>query len=192
MKITKELINNHTKDTRVGIMLSGGMDSALLLYLMASYMNIDITPFTVIKKDRPDLYVNKIIDWVNNKTGRTIDHSKLIGDPQVPHSKIINTAIEEIDNEYDILYFAGNSYPVDVLPNGPARAKRLDPRHVQPFFYCYKTDIVQAYIDFNLMELLPLTHTCTERSVGRCNRCWQCKERIWAFSQLEISDTTTT
>lgn len=191
MKITRDLLGFHSPDARIGIMLSGGMDSALLLYLIASTFQNKIVTFTVPKTDGAALYVNSIISWINNKTDKDIPYSKLIGDPLLQHDAIINNALDEIKNDYDVLYFAGNSYPVDILPNGPNRTRRYNPKHIQPFFNCYKTDIVKAYDEYNLMELLPLTHTCTEQLVGRCNRCWQCKERMWAFNEVGLIDTST-
>lgn len=192
MKITKEMLGFINPKSRIGIMLSGGMDSALLLYLLADTFSNEITPFTVPKTDGAALYVNGIIEWVNNKTNREIPNSKFIGDPNLYHGAIINNAIKEINKEYDFLYFAGNSYPEDVLPNGPKRVRRKDPRHFQPFFDCYKNEIVKAYVDFDIMDLIPLTHTCTEQAEGRCNVCWQCKERIWAFNEINIEDTSLT
>jgi len=189
--ITKDLLGTNKLNDRIGIMLSGGMDSALLLYLLSSTFDNEIIPFTVPKTDGAELYVNDIIDWVNRKTNRNIPYSKFIGNPLIPHEAIINQAIKQIKNEYDVLYFAGNSYPEDVMPNGPKRTKRLHPKHRQPFFDCYKTDIVRAYIDFEIIDLIELTHTCTEQKVGRCNTCWQCTERIWAFNELNIKDRGT-
>lgn len=192
MKITREMLGKVLSTDIVGIMLSGGMDSALLLYLIASTFKNKVVTFTVPKTDGAAIYVNGIIDWVNKKTNRDILYSKLIGNPFINHSAIINNAIKQIKNDYDVLYFAGNSYPDNILPNGPKRTRRYNPKHVQPFFNCYKTDIVRAYIEYDLMELLSLTHTCTEQLVGRCNKCWQCRERIWAFNEVGIIDTSTT
>jgi len=177
----------HTS-TRVGIMLSGGMDSALLLYLLAKNLDSAIYPFTIPKTDGAARYVNSIVDWINIKLNKTIYQPQLVGNPNLHHTQIVNSAMKEIDSKYDILFFAGNTYPETILPNGPVRVKRTNPKHVQPFFDLYKTDILQGYIDNHIMDLLLLTHTCTEQQIGRCTTCWQCKERQWAFEQLCIID----
>jgi len=192
-RITSDLLNPSTiKPTdRLGMMLSGGMDSALLLYLLSLNTQNEIVCFTIPKTDGAANYVNPIIAWVNGKLGRNIQGSKLIGNPKLYHSAIINEAIKSIENEYDFLYFAGNSYPSEILPGGPNRIKRVNPKHIQPFFDCYKTDIVRSYIEFGILDLILLTHTCTEWEFGRCNNCWQCRERAWAFNQLNIQDIGT-
>lgn len=188
--ITDELLKLESikPDHTVGIMLSGGMDSALLLYLLASKLDNYIIPFTVAKTDGAKHYVNSIAEWVSTRLNKNIKEPTIIDNPATHHSQIINYALNLIENRYDILYFAGNSYPVDILPNGPARTRRTNKKHIQPFFDLYKTDILQAYIDYDIMELLLLTHTCTELEFGRCNLCWQCKERQWAFNKLDIVD----
>jgi len=189
-KITDDIIKNNkiVPEHVIGVMLSGGMDSALLLFLLAKNYTNPITAYTVPKNDGAADYVDGIIEWVNNKLNKSINPSILIGNPNLYHANIINMAIREIEGKYDYLYFAGNSYPKNTLPNGPSRVYRKDIRHIQPFFHNYKTDILQAYIDYDIMDLLWLTHTCTEKSVGRCNECWQCKERSWAFNLLNIND----
>jgi hypothetical protein len=190
--ISDDLLRLHSiKSTdRIGIMLSGGMDSALLLYLLAK--NVDnILPFTVPKTDGAKHYVGPIIDWVNQRLNKQITQTKFIGNQSVYHEHIINLALKSIENEYDILYFAGNSYPKDILPNGPNRIRRNNPKHHQPFFDLYKTDVVQAYVEYDIMDLLKLTHTCTELEFGRCSNCWQCNERSWAFKKLNLTDIGT-
>lgn len=181
------LLNKIKPTDRLGIMLSGGMDSALLLYLLARNIDI-IKTFTVPKTDGAKHYVEPIVDWINQKLNKQIEKPKFIGNPLVYHANIINVALKSIENEYDVLYFAGNLYPEHILPNGPNRVRRNHPKHRQPFFDYYKTDIVQAYVDYDIMDLLKLTHTCTECEFGRCNSCWQCRERIWAFDKLNIID----
>jgi len=194
MRITENIVtNNKILETSIlGIMLSGGMDSALLLFVVAKTFNNRIKPYTVPKTDGAAHYVNPIISWINTRLDRNIPQTTFIGNPYLHHSAIINHAIPDIESQCDFLYFGGNSYPEDILPNGPRRTRRTNPKHIQPFFDCYKTDILQAYVDLNLMDLLPLTHTCTEFEIGRCNNCWQCRERKWAFIQLDMIDNTTT
>jgi hypothetical protein len=188
--ITNELLKiERIKPTdMVGIMLSGGMDSALLLYLLAKNLTNQIIPFTVPKTDGAKHYVVPIVTWVNNKLNKNIPEPQLIGNPSVYHSQIINHSLKEIEEMYDVLYFAGNSYPENILPGGPNRTKRTNSKHLQPFFELYKTDILRGYITYDIMDLILLTHTCTELEYGRCNVCWQCKEREWAFKELDILD----
>ena len=63
----------HTSETKIGVLLSGGMDSALLLYLLAKHFPNEIQPITVPKHDGAANYVKDIIDWVKKKTNRDIN-----------------------------------------------------------------------------------------------------------------------
>lgn len=192
--ITEELLDLPTihPNNTIGVLLSGGMDSALLLYLLAKYTPNSISCFTVKKHDGADMYVDGIVNWINQKLNKTIPFSLRVGNPNLHHEQIIVNALYLIKNECDIFYLAGNSYPEDILPGGPRRTRVVGNTIKQPFFDCYKTDIVRAYIDYDIMDLLPYTHTCTEQSIGRCHMCWQCRERNWAFEELNIIDKTTT
>lgn len=193
MKITKSLLEIDTiKSTdKIGILLSGGMDSALLLYLLALYTSNELCCFTVKKHDGADLYVNGIVDWINRKLGKSVSYSFRVGNPNLYHEKIIVNALYLIRNECDVFYLAGNAYPPSILPSGPNRIRVNDVRVKQPLFDCYKTDILSSYVEHDIMDLLDYTHTCTEQSIGRCNICWQCRERQWAFNELQIEDKST-
>ena len=178
-------------DKHIGVMISGGMDSALLLYLVAQQHPQKITTFTVPKHDGASLYVDDVVDWINEKLQLDIPYSILTGNPDLPHSEILNNALPQIEHLCDVFYLGGNIYPKDILPGGPNRVRRKHPKMKQPFFHLFKTDLLQMYLDLDILELSRITHTCTEWSVGRCQQCWQCKERIWAFTTLGIEDLTT-
>lgn len=175
----------------IGVFLSGGMDSALLLYLLAQRSD-KIKIFTIPKYDGAELYVGPIVFWINKRLGCNLPDPIIIGDPNANHELQVNTGLYKVYHTCDIFYFAGNSYPEDILPNGPNRTRRKNPKEKQPFFDLYKTDIVKMYVEHDLMDLLTLTHTCTEQSLGRCNNCWQCRERQWAFKECGIEDLTNT
>lgn len=180
-------IQEHKK---IGIFLSGGMDSAFLLYYLRQKFSNSIYPITVPKYDGAVNYIKGIITWVENTTGKVIESPIILGNPDLNHSHILGDAIRRcLGHKLCDVYFIGdNVYPVDVLPNGPNRVKYSHQQIIYPLFDLYKTDILKLYIEHDILELLQFTHSCTEFSVGRCKQCWQCKERHWAFEQLCISD----
>lgn len=177
-------------DYKIGIFLSGGTDSALLLYLVGKYINNKIYPITVPKHDGAVNYIKNIIEWVQSKTNRGIEEPIIIGNPNLYHAHILGDAINRCigHNIADIYYIGDNLYPQNILPNGPVRVKATNKNIIYPLFNLYKTDIIQLYVEYGIEELLRLTHTCTELAIGRCNNCWQCKERSWAFKELNLVD----
>ena len=69
-------------DKRYGIMLSGGLDSAVLFYLLIrSNPTINLQPFTIAKTDGAALYADPVIDHMNSKFGLSIPPTILVGDP---------------------------------------------------------------------------------------------------------------
>ena len=188
------MFHNHPPDMKIGILLSGGMDSALLLYLLAKHFPNDIQPITIPKHDGAASYVNDIIDWVQNKTHRNINDAIIFGNPDLHHSQIVGDTLTRCMHHRlaDIYYIGDNSYPEQILPNGPRRIKMEKDILIYPFFSWYKTDILKLYQTEDTMDLLPLTHTCTEQAIGRCHVCWQCRERAWAFQECGLQDLTNT
>lgn len=180
---------------KYGVLLSGGLDSAILLYIIIrDYPTIDIQPFTIPKHDGAILYANPVIDHFNKKFNLTIPKTIAVGDPNVYHRLQSKTAVKEIFETYavDKLFIAINQNPPELadLPGAPQRDQKSDnPKILFPFVDLYKDDILKIMIDEDQLDLADITHSCTEQQVGRCNRCWQCTERAWAFNQLGLLDT---
>jgi len=181
---------NLNPDKSYGIMLSGGLDSAVLLYLIINQQpSVKLQPFTIDKTDGSSLYVNKIIDHFNKKFNTSIPYTIYVGDPTAHHRLQSTTAVIDIFNNYSVDYlFNGiNQNPLELndLPGAPKRDKESkDARIIFPFVNLLKTDILKIMFKEKQDDLIHITHSCTEQKIGRCDVCWQCTERAWAFSQL--------
>ena len=188
-----------TVDTtkQYGILLSGGLDSAILLYLLtSSNYGIKIQPFTIAKTDGACLYADPIIDHVNRKFNLSIPKTIVVGDPTTYHRLQSATAVKYIFKNYpvDYLYIGINQNPPELakLPGAPERdTKSTNPKIVFPFVNMYKHNILELMYASDQEDLINITHSCTEQQHGRCNQCWQCTERAWAFKQLDKQDTGT-
>jgi hypothetical protein len=184
-----------SSDKTYGIMLSGGLDSAVLLYLLIKNNPlIKLQPFTIPKFDGSALYADPIIDHFNKKFGLSLPKTILVGDPTVFHREQSTTAVIEIFSKYpvDYLYNALNQNPPELthMPGAPNRStKSSHPKILLPFVDLYKDQILNYMFDNGQEDLINITHSCTEQQQGRCNKCWQCTERKWAFKQLDKEDT---
>jgi len=180
-----------------GILLSGGLDSAILLYLLIKVNpGIKIQPFNIPKADGAYLYADPVIEHFNQKFGLNIPKTIRVGDPTVYHRLQSTTAIRDIFANYSVdhLFVGINQNPPELanLDGAPKRdTKSTDPRIIFPFVDLYKHNILEFMYANNQEDLVDITHSCTEQPVGRCNRCWQCTERAWAFKQLDKTDTGT-
>jgi hypothetical protein len=187
-------------DRKYGIMLSGGLDSAVLLYLiLKENKDINIQPFSIPKHDGSHVFVPRILEYFKAQFGIEIPNILLVGDPNLHHSQQSTSAIKQIFKDYaeiDFIYFATNQNPTrdfdyDRYPRGsyPDRVKTSPhPKILMPFIEMYKDEILKTVFDNDQEELLKLTHSCTEQKTGRCGQCFQCNERAWAFRQLDKSD----
>ena len=186
-------------DTIYGILLSGGLDSAVLLYLFLNacqQQEIEpvIRPFTIAKTDGSYLYVSNLIDWMNKRFNVQLPKYTLVGDPTLHHRAQSASAVQDIFNKFpkiDYIFIGINQNPPENIgTEGPVRdTKSNNPRVLFPFVELYKTHIVDLIYEHDLQELLDITHSCTEQTIGRCMQCFQCKERAWAFKQLNQTDT---
>ncbi len=177
--------------------ISGGADSAILLYIIAkmnrdSESNHQILPFTVPRPDGGANYSPRIVKWVSDKLNVNIPEPMIIGDGNLPHAVVVKVVIKKLmeSNLYDFLYIAENKIPPITLEGlAPIRAGQPNfKRAALPFWGVTKDCTLDLYYKENVSELLELTHTCTEWTKGRCNACFQCNERSWAFSKLGIDD----
>ena len=187
---------NLPPDRKYGFMLSGGLDSAVLLYLiLKNNLSVNLQLFSIKKHDGSYRCLDNIIQFLENRTDTKLSNIIFIGDPNADHDQQSNTAIREIEEKFldiDYVIFGTNSNPPgDVHLPGlyPRRERRFNPKILTPFRHLYKTHIVDFVFEHNLEPLLEMTHTCTEKVNDRCGKCFQCNERIWAFEELGYTDT---
>lgn len=191
---------------RILISVSGGADSAIMLYILSLYnrdLNLkhEIVPLTVNKVDGAEIHSRKVIKWISEKLGVQIPQPIIGGDHSLPHDKIVNQLLMQKlrSGEYDYIYIGENKIPPIPFPFGEdndfaglAPVRKGNPNRnekiVLPFSDLYKYHTIDLYFRLGVEELLEFTHTCTERAIGRCEKCWQCGERRWSFKQLLRED----
>lgn len=186
---------------RIGIMLSGGLDSSVLLASMLHVAKVtgktlDIQPFTVLKTEGGYQYVTKILPYLRKYYDHEIKDTLIVGDGTLHHTEINKSAYREIfaKDLCDIVYIGTNQTPGETFPGlEPIRVKQIDhPRIKAPLLHGKKNHTVDLAIQIEQQKLFEMTHSCTEKPYSSCNRCWQCHERAWGFQQLGLSDPSLT
>lgn len=190
---------------RYGILLSGGLDSAVLLFLlMTEYKNIGIAPnikiFTVPKADCSYKYVPEIINEINQKFESNLQPTTLVGSSEDHHTVQVKNATKDVfeSETIDELFIATNQNPPEEefdytqFKNGAnIRYKELTDKIHQPFLFLQKSHIIDFMFQYGAEKLSTLTHSCIKMTDTRCTVCFPCKEREWAFFKNQKEDLGT-
>lgn len=191
---------------KIGILLSGGMDSALLLFLLLKEIELSKSDVELIAYNVPNVNDNaryhssQVVDYLEKHFNKKINYQS-IGDGTLPPRQLINTPADYIikNQLVDVLYSAQNQFPPDAQAwpayiKAQGSFKRRDPSlpdpvHSRfPFIRLYKHHILEIYRQYNILDLAYITHSCTARTEGKCGECLWCVERAWAFDKLSLSD----
>jgi tRNA(Ile)-lysidine synthase TilS/MesJ len=190
------------ENKHIGVMFSGGADSSILLYLLHKYniehnKNCRIVPYSVSRRTGTIIHTSNVLNYLKNYFKLELPDVIYVGDPDVHHSKFVWTGIKEVYRKYkaDIIFTGTTKNPDIQLDTTFLYPAREDTVHFSmfchPFFEIDKTSIISLYFENNIEEMLKLTHSCSIEVTGRCNKCFFCKEREWAFSKLGLTDPGT-
>lgn len=195
----------------VGVFVSGGLDSALILYYaLKKYTANRIHIFTVAVGSKEQLgpkhaidVVNKCVDLTGNRNVE--QHISYVYEKTLQPFNLPDLAKEYLyRGDIDVLFFGVNENPPEEVtvewPGGPNLVTDLrDPNEeksefpwegwITPWININKKEIAKMYEDEGLMHsLFPLTRSCIKRpeDTGKlhCGECWWCKEREWGFGSL--------
>jgi len=187
---------------RLGITISGGLDSTILSYLIFKELELtnrtdcQVNLFTIIKNDGSTFYAARIVNelkklfpnqkflYTNNcsngdvwdgrgSVGIILIYSKNIVDILYTGvNRQVNQEIKKFKNNLKIYYQDENEW------------------YKAPFLNMKKPNMLDLYYQLGVEFLIPYTHTCTVNTLGKCNNCYSCEEREWAFNELGKLDNS--
>jgi hypothetical protein len=185
-----------TESKRIGVLVSGGMDSALLYFLvMLENRNIgdlhEIVAYTIPRNDGSKLYALPIIRYIGDYFNKPQTSSILVGNTTLPEINQVSSGLYEIrmNHNTDMVYVG----VIETLPMhgvGVYRQQGLRETHRYkiPMKDLNKSHVVDLILRLNQEILFNLTHGCLNET-GRCGICGGCLERTWGFEQMSIVDT---
>lgn len=189
--------------TRIGITVSGGLDSTILAYLILKEIeltqrtnSIDVKLFTIIKNDGSTYYAARIVNelkkifpaqkltYVNNCSNGDVWDGRATVGITLLYSR----------NDTDVLYTGVNRQVSPEIKRFKNRLKiyyQDEKRwYKAPFLNMKKPNMLDLYYKLGVESLIPFTHTCTTSLLSKCNACYSCEEREWAFNELNKIDNT--
>jgi hypothetical protein len=192
-----------SKHRRIGVMVSGGADSAILLYLLALEKSLtgsshDLIPITVPRTDGAWDYAGPIVSFINGLLGTSMPAPIMVGDPTLHHSQQTNSGEREARDKHGIehIFYGSQKHPPVPMPGEyPGRPDRIHYTNNQgivtttcPFAMLDKRHTMALFDMFQVWPLAAITHSCTEQTKGRCGKCYNCVERKWALDELGFTD----
>jgi 7-cyano-7-deazaguanine synthase in queuosine biosynthesis len=174
--------------TRVGVLVSGGIDSAILYYLMLLY-NLknnnrhNITHYHIFHNNIFANSAEQIIRHINNQFNIPFNGLNFIGDGTLDDIYRIPQACREVITKQSVVY-CGH---IKVLPEHSINVNydtNWKESHLvkYPFKDLNKSHIVDLVIQNNCTKLFGLSHSCVNGKI--CNLCNRCNELNWAFKTL--------
>ena len=197
---TKDFIPPNVK--KLGLMVSGGLDSALLLYLITKeikdkQLDVELMTYTVNKQNvNSTVHANNIIKIIENLNDIKINNAIVGSDEAHSDYEIIFGVSDALNRErktnipLGILYLATTAVPEELAKEAgaPARSRQTNFAVVQPWGAETKDNVVKLAVENKLFTLIENSHSCTTRSDYHCGGCWMCKERKWAFEKNNAQD----
>ena len=187
------------KKSCIGVLISGGLDSAVLYYLLLLENSLrkeihKIVPITVERREGSKYFSSLVIGHVNQEFQIPYKDPLIVGDNTLPEEEQVKSGVNQALNQgFDIVY-AGviEQLPQHMINWQPIPSKET-PRFKIPFHSINKSHIVDMIVKLKQEPLFYITHSCSgeQSQIGRCNGCNGCNERSWGFSQMGLTDPGT-
>jgi len=185
--------------SRIGVLVSGGLDSAILYYLILLENKLignihEVLPITVMRKEGSKYFSSLVIGHVNQKFQIPYSDPLIVGDNTLPEELQVKSAVNEaLANGFDLVY-AGviEQLPQHMINWQPIPSKETA-RFKTPLQSINKSHIIDMIVKLKQQPLFYITHSCAgeQSQIGRCNGCNGCNERSWGFDQLGLTDPGT-
>ena len=179
---------------KLGVLVSGGIDSALLYYLLLKLNSEcgnrhEIIPYSVMRREGSRTFAEPVISYISGLFGKKMPLT-VVGNNELPEDKQVKSGVYEalIRHRVDIVYVGViEQLPAHMVGWSPIPASESS-RFKMPFVHLNKSHIIDLVYQVGQEHLLDITHSCIF-DTGRCVTCNGCREREWAFTLLGKKDT---
>ena len=199
----------HESDKTIGVIISGGFDSAVLWHLVYKEClkrSINIKPFTVPKVDGSIRHAELVLEDSCKRFGTkrlhpiqvgTVDNYNRDPDGTILYGQLLS-GMREAFTMCDVIFTGATPYAPHIIEKfgPPARnfvaGTQYEDVIKQPFAEYTKDWIVDiAWEEGILNDIAKITHSCVRLNRGRCGECLWCEERAWAFEVNGLKDIGT-
>ena len=193
---------------KIGLFISGGLDSSLLLELYVREQ-VNVTPYH-IDRGEPLEYdaAMRVVEKINeiHNLDLTLEKIQIPLDPEGNGDLIKGKEI--LADKVECMIVGDNMHPPSdittvtrtTIPRRLPVSQQFDyPDWELPFLHVDKSYLVKLILDLRCEWIFDLSRSCAEYYVNyedelinqgklRCETCFNCKERAWAFHSVGIAD----
>jgi hypothetical protein len=180
--------------SKIGVLVSGGIDSVLLYYLLLYFKyrnNLSHTIQPMIIQRPADHHVTKLMV---NKVNALFGHDLLpmrLGDLSLPAHQQVESAVRQaftiLGFEYVYLGIieVQTQHAVDITVIQVPEILGIG----YPLKNLTKRHIIDLYFKMGIQELLQYTNSCDQQNVELqpCGVCNGCRERAWGLTEYSIT-----
>jgi hypothetical protein len=187
-------INLPEERTKIAVLISGGIDSAILYYLMLTEnKNIghrhDIRPIAIMRSEGSEYFSKLVVANMNEKFNLIRQDAITVGNPSLPEDRQVRSGVmNAYELGFDMVYCGLIEQQPEHMVGWTQPDGKETRRFKTPLKDLNKTHIIDLVIKCQQQDLFYITHTCNKIKVGRCHKCNGCNERAWGFSQLGLTD----
>lgn len=169
--------------------MSGGLDSSILAAITRKEHKVIGYSYEQISNNK--IFAKKICSILDIEY-RSFDTFPLVKKRSGIYAA--NKALEQ--NKVDFVYIGVTKNPsIPILhdadiPTRIIEGEKVDSRIKTPFGKMYKNEVLKIGLEHvpEINEIIKYSHTCCVTKGKRCNKCFNCQERAWAFNQLKMVD----
>jgi hypothetical protein len=186
-----------TESSKIGIFVSGGLDSAILYYLLMEenkrQNNIhEIVPLTVLRKEGSKNFAQLVVAHVQSAFHYSYSESLKVGDNTLPEPEQVKSGVQDA---FKLGFKRVYTGLIEQLPEHMIGWDKI-PYNENDFFKAPMKDLNKSHVvdlcfQFKQEALFYITHSCAAWEVSRCYSCNGCNERRWGFEQLGLVDPGT-
>lgn len=179
---------------KIAVLVSGGLDSAILFYLIKkinySLNNIHTVTHIAIKRQEGSIeYAPKVIRYIKEQFNEPVENIEFI-DPanvplhlQVPYSVNIAQEKYKFDKIYLGVIETRHEHALGIsIPKININSNLI----TYAFYKLQKSHIIDLICKMSQTELFKITISCDNLSI--CGLCNGCRERAWGFKEMNVID----
>lgn len=187
-------LNLPTTPSLLGVLVSGGIDSAILYYLMLEENrrlgNLHvIKPLTIQRKEGSRYFANLVVAHVQSSFGQKYKAPIIVGNNALPEDQQVRSGVNQA---YRMGYAQVYVGVIDQIPEHTIGWEKIGYDENEfyriPLVNLQKFHIIDLVNQFGQQGLFYITHACDQLEMTRCNTCNGCRERNWGFNQLGLTD----